>query len=307
MQTYLCASRYLSPFAASETDLATLALVVNPFWKTKGAALWALARGRMRNGAVCKPYEAFVLDSMGVDDAAKQIAEISTFTDVRPKDEVQGGDEDGEERREADAACSPLGVLAGHMVREHVRKQAEEAFLQCVLGGTKEDAKGLANGDCQETDVEMRRIVAAGRSLDEPTVALVDVFEKVCNPAWSHLAHSIASDDRNGKDADILALLHATVLYRRIFPSTLLHLPSTGDSGRPSDSASSSSISISLIPMLSPPPSPSRKNAAMHLSLRRALDSAAFDGGDALEDARDRVVDMLTSSETAGWLHRSAF
>ncbi|TFY50114.1 hypothetical protein EVG20_g11712 [Dentipellis fragilis] len=61
--------------------------------------------------------------------------------------------------------------------------------------------------------------------------------------------------------------------------------------------------------ILSPPPSPSRRNARMHTALRVALDSEVFEAGAGagteglgcrLEDARDRVVDMLVEADRVG-------
>ena len=86
-------------------------------------------------------------------------------------------------------------------------------------------------------------------------------------------------------------------MYRRIFPSTLpACAPAAGGPAF----------------VLSPPPSPSRRNAQLHTALRTALGSPAFESGAdgrledpalgaALEDARDRVEDMLFEFERACW------
>ncbi|THH10605.1 hypothetical protein EW145_g1186 [Phellinidium pouzarii] len=114
------------------------------------------------------------------------------------------------------------------------------------------------------------------------------------------------ADTFGDRDAELRDLLGAVVLYRRIFPSKLLNV-SAGENGLQKNGNTLTArgvglppISIALTPMPSPPPSPSRRNAVLHIALRRSLDSAAFDRGDALEDARDRVVDLLTA-EAAGW------
>jgi len=107
----------------------------------------------------------------------------------------------------------------------------------------------------------------------------------------------------DGVESDIRSILSALILYRRIFPSSIL-------------SCASASGVEPVTFILSPPPSPSRKNAGLHLALRRALASDAFDfkGDDTedekmsedhrlgviLEDARDHVVDMLVEGERAG-------
>ena len=103
----------------------------------------------------------------------------------------------------------------------------------------------------------------------------------------------LASQD----EAEIRALLTATLIYRRIFPSTIPACAPSSAGGAPAF-------------ILSPPPSPSRKNAQLHMALRTALGSPAFESGAdgrledpelgaALEDARDRVVDMLVDFERA--------
>ena len=99
--------------------------------------------------------------------------------------------------------------------------------------------------------------------------------------------HDLASQD----EAEIRALLTATLAYRRIFPASL--------------PACHGAV------VLSPPPSPpGRKSAQVRAALRTALGSPAFESGAdgrledpelgaALEDARDRVVDMLVDFEQA--------
>ena len=97
-------------------------------------------------------------------------------------------------------------------------------------------------------------------------------------------------------EAEIRALLTATLIYRRIFPSTIPACTLAGGAGG------------APAFVLSPPPSPSRRNAKLHMLLRTALGSPAFESGadgrledpelgGALEDARDRVVDMLVDFE----------
>ena len=103
----------------------------------------------------------------------------------------------------------------------------------------------------------------------------------------------LASQD----EAEIRALLTATLVYRRIFPSSL--------------PACNGAV------VLSPPPSPpGRKSAQVRAALRTALGSPAFESGAdgrledpelgrALEDARDRVEDMLFELERACWRGRA--
>ncbi|KAH8116085.1 hypothetical protein DFH11DRAFT_1742472 [Phellopilus nigrolimitatus] len=310
IQTYLYAFKFFSVFSASAADISTLALIIQSLWRAKSTSLWALALSRAQGKGSLSPhisrtFETFVLENLTVDEAAQKIAKLDLKTFV-PHHTPSSLSDSFSESSEGDyrASTSPLAVLASQLIRDNIREQAELVFLQTVSG---EMDREPAASDPDSADREMRRIVAAGRSLDMHTADLVDLFEQVCNPtpyfAPVAASETALDDETTGEDEDgeLRALLHAVVLYRRIFPSTLLNIAAEGDGCRSSGIAISS-ISISLT-MPSPPPSPSRKNAALHLSLRRCLDSAAFDSGDALEDARDRVVDMLTS-EAAGWPKR---
>ena len=119
-------------------------------------------------------------------------------------------------------------------------------------------------------------------------------------------------------EAEIRTLLSATLLYRRIFPSC-----SSLSLSHPTHTPFSPTA-VSAI--LSPPPSPpsmsspsGKKSLALHMSLRAALASPAFDcaderfggsgsgvrGGEGEEEmlcarldrARDRVNDALTAVE----------
>ncbi|KAI5121994.1 hypothetical protein M0805_001827 [Coniferiporia weirii] len=336
IQTYLYAFKFFSIFSASATDISTLALVIRPVWRSKATTMWSLALRRAQGKGSLSPhisrtFEAFVLENMTVDEAAQKIAKMDLNTVARARrasfvaGDASESDEDDEGGRREPA--SPLAVLASGAIRDYVREQVELAFLQTVPGDV--DCEPAFGGDADAADRQMQRVVAAGCSLDSQTAELVDLFERVCNPTSAYFAHpaalgesevvgtETAVETRGHGDEELRALLRAVVLYRRIFPSTLLSVPA-GDNDAsscarrtsggmsplppppPSSHSNSNSISIALTPMLTPPPSPSRRNAALHLALRRCLDSAAFDRRDALEDARDRVVDMLTA-EAAVW------
>jgi hypothetical protein len=156
------------------------------------------------------------------------------------------------------------------------------------------------------TEEEKRKeTIDAGKSLGGRTRDFAEALEKVWGTGVNDV-DDILDDEATEDDAvesEIRSILSALILYRRIFPSSILSC------------ASASGVDpVSFI--LSPPPSPSRKNADLHLALRRALASDVFDFdgedvedqnmsqeqrlGVALEHARDRVVDMLVEGERAG-------
>lgn len=255
-----------------------MALVVKPFWSAKAETLWTLAKNSVdkRSGAlsgrVCKPFEAYVLEKMTVDDATEKLANL--FSD---SGRVCG-------------LSSPLSVLAAQLVRDSVRIQAEKLFISQVLG--EDGAESISNDtdDIQKDDFDARKVIEVGRCLDETTTSLVNLLEVIQSNTCSRIPLSdLYKTTGSSEEHDLFSLLYAFILYRRIFPST--DDPSRGTYLSRQCDIQTQRIS-SFIP--SPPPSPQPKNTSLHLALRRALDSAAFDRGDALEDARDCIVDMLT-------------
>lgn len=104
------------------------------------------------------------------------------------------------------------------------------------------------------------------------------------------------SSTQDGPEADIRSLMNALELFRRVFPSEL--------AGQP--------VAVDRPCLLSPPPSPSRRRSEdLDFKLRFALGAPVFDCIDetedssdseeldqALEDARDRVVDLLMGSQS---------
>lgn len=293
-------SKYLPYFTPSSVDLSTLALVVHPFWPSKSVNLWNLARKRANDKSVhgsqfCKPFERLVLEDLSVEVAVSRIANSSSLDIFGTRSISELVQHSGH---------GPLGLLARQIVRDQIRKHAEHAFLRTVLGDLQDDVIGKTEA---QQDVEMRRIVAAGRSLDSSMAKLTELYQVACNTTWTHLSQTNepinsledfgTSNDRS-EDGDIRALLVATILYRRVFPSTLLHLSRTEGFDCEGTAVVSPSVSICLTPMLSPPPSPkhlARRKNPSRTALRVILDSEAFNRGDSLEDARDRVVDILTS------------
>jgi len=297
MQTYWCMSWHISTFAASTTDLSTLAMIMRPVSSSKATALWDAARKR----EILRPHEKIVLDNMSVDDAAEWLEKWQRWHET--------------ERKGRCAACekrTPLGVLAAILIRARLRKHAAALFVRTVVrndarAGADEcgEGEGLvynAEKDYRE-EQERTETVQAGKSIGGRTAELAVLLERIWDTGFcTHEdvlpryqddedadcedAHDLASKD----EAEIRSLLSATIIYRRIFPSSFPACPT----------------SVSFI--LSPPPSPSQRNAALHMALRTALGSRAFEfasGGRledeelavALEDSRDRVCDMLVELE----------
>lgn len=288
-------SCHISTYSASTTDLTTLALIIRPVSRSKAQALWEQARER-----VVRPYENIVLSNMDVDSAAEWLEKWRQL-------HVNN-------RKTRCAACekrTPLGVLAAILLRDRLRKHAASMFVRTVVPQSPSEREVvLYDPEVEAKDEKERKeTIEAGKSIGGRTADLAVLLERIWDTGFcSHEdvfppqrqspsggcgddeedcedEHDLASTD----EAEIRALLSATLIYRRIFPSSF--------------------PSCNAPVILSPPPSPSRKNVLLHVTLRTALGSPAFDDrlgrldeklGTALEDARDRVVDRLVELERAG-------
>lgn len=250
VQAYCGLLSHTPAFAASATDLATLALIALPLSHSKAESLWARA-GRAR---LVRPFERRVLEGMGVEEAAEMLK----------------GVKEGKEWKR----MSPLGVLSVLCVRAEVRRIAGRMFVRamnpsCGVEGEDED--------------EVGRVVRDGRAIGGRTAGLVGLLEKVAGEGF------VSCDSHDGQltegEGGEETILRALALVRRLFPSAL------GVQG-------SGGVRV----MLSPPPSPSPRSAKMRGALRRMLGEEVFEGaeGDALEEARDRVVDILVEADRAG-------
>ncbi|KAI0319445.1 hypothetical protein OF83DRAFT_1170214 [Amylostereum chailletii] len=293
VQAYLGMLSHTSSFSACATDLATLALIVHPLSSTKADALWA----RAARARLVRPFEQRVLDGMTVAQAAAKLADLrnSTLLPTSPTPSSSSAWNNF-------SSMSPLVVLGVLSVREDVRAHAGKLFVRTVAGA---DAEIRPEREVQREEEARAACVAAGRSLGGRTAELVTSLERV---AQGDEALSLS-----GAECAEEALLSALVLFRRLFPSSL--------------SVSPAGVRV----LLSPPPSPSKRNAEMRGVLRRALGSEVFEvrrkgacdhetereGEDdeerresapgreveveawevALEDARDRVVDLLVEAD----------
>jgi hypothetical protein len=259
-----------------------MALLMRRISGSKAAVLW----NRAKNAQLLRPHEKLALKLLTVDNAATRLAT-----------RTRGHSEKTEK-------YSPIGVLASIMITERTKWHAATLFVQTVVQDQSCDWQEGDGKDREHFEEEERELIEAAKSLGGRTRELGEMLERV----WKLEVRSLEDVDRafespedgagkedNDEVEGIKALLKAVVLYRRIFPTSI--------------------ISRTNGTLLSPPPSPSRKNSKMHLALRRLLGSSVFDdggfvsqmsasGGDegerlglALDDARDRVVDMLIDLE----------
>jgi len=170
---------------------------------------------------------------------------------------------------------SPITSLASNLLRKRLHSHASSLFIHRVSRGSEGKSEFLSTEDSKAWGATL----SYGRSLGGDIGLLSDALAKV----WQDRCFNIDINDLKVDTAneDILALLRATVLYDQVFASQSV---------------------------LSPPPSPpsragnKKSEADMVLHLRQALGSSVFEeSGESnlnslsLEDARDRVVDMIVS------------
>ncbi|PBK98782.1 hypothetical protein ARMGADRAFT_1162057 [Armillaria gallica] len=258
---------HLPWFSASAGDLSTLAMVSYPVAKRHAARIWEAAK---RDGGITCPYERLVLDTIGVDEAMSRLkaagikAEWDRYT--------------------------PIGVIACTLVLERTKAHLESMFVESVVPAGLEPASESDKEEDKEDD--LRRItVDAARSLGGKLTELGDVFEKVWLGGGGGLEGVWVDDDEEEEDEeekdsverDIKSLIRGIVLYRKLFPSAVMGCGGEG-------------VSI----LLSPPPSPSlTDHEGAGYKLRTIMGRKVFDNEE-VEEARDRVVDMLVTSERRG-------
>ncbi|KAF7980280.1 hypothetical protein HWV62_39043 [Athelia sp. TMB] len=268
LQVYLAMRAHVSWFKASTADLATMALVVRPLSTSKAEMLW----GRAGKTEFVRPFERLVVGSLTVGEAAEKIAR------------VQGGDE----------KLGPVALLAGVLIKERLRSELAALFVKTVL--PSQESWTPVPSDCSKENERRAETINAGKSFGGRTRELAEAVEKVWASSSTKAVGDILTPPGSSSDeleVEICALLDALILYRYIFPTTLV----------PSGMGS---VAVTL----SPPTASSRKDAHLHLALRRVLGNSVFDSrptededeapDPVLEDARDRVVDMLVEHERAG-------
>ena len=213
---------------------------------------------RAMRARVVRPFERAVLSTMTIDEASRSLAKASNIR------------------------LSPLGSLAVCKVHKAVAHLAGRTLVRAVLGADAQLGESEvydAEKDAREEE-ERRAVVDAGRSMGGSSAELVDLLERVCTGMFVRYEDTQHPDDSDiDEERDVRTLLGAIVLYRGLFPSGLPN-------------------SMGVPVVLSPPPSPSRRNTGLRAALRVALDGEVFyNGGPELEEARDRVVDMLVDAD----------
>ena len=282
LQTYWCMRSHISWFRASTSDLVTLALILRPLSSAKAQALW----GSAAKTDLVRPFERLVLESLTLDEAAEWLARHNRTVEY--------------------AKQNPIGTLATLLIHKRLLKHVSALFVRTVLPDHSrtrgaEDDWVYAEIDNTE-DMKLKETIDAGKSLGGRIRELAEALEKVWSSGIGDINDVLDSNDANHGEVEgeIRSLLSALMLYRQVFPSSILNCVR----------ASAESVSFILSPS-----SPPRKNPELLYSLRMALGSPVFEytGGDtdegqndderlgiALEDARDRVIDMLVDGERAG-------
>jgi hypothetical protein len=216
---------------------------------------------RAMHAPVVRPFERAVLSTVTIEEASMSLAKANNIR------------------------LSPLGSLAVCKVHKAIVHLAGRTFVRAVLGADAQLGESEvydAEKDAREEE-ERRSVVDAGRSMGGFSTELVDLLERVCTGMFVRYEDTQRPDgsDIDEEERDVRTLLGAIVQYRGLFPSGL-----------------PSSMGIPVV--LSPPPSPSRRNTGLRVALRVALDGEVFyNGCPELEEARDRVVDMLVDADRA--------
>ncbi|KIJ14600.1 hypothetical protein PAXINDRAFT_100073 [Paxillus involutus ATCC 200175] len=170
---------------------------------------------------------------------------------------------------------------------------ASSLFIHRVTG----DQDGDSDFPSHQDSKTWRATITFGRSLGGDIGLLSDEFAKVWQRGDIHF--DVGSLEVGPADEDIRALLSATILYDRVFSRQEVLCRADVPGG---------DDSVAFI--LSPPPTPPSKmggkdsRADVVLQLHRALGSSVFEESAessadevSLEDARDRVVDMIVNLE----------
>lgn len=299
-------------------------ILFNTLVRAKARSLWNTAKAHSemslppsarRGGPVSvKLYERLVLESWSVEEAAKHIP-------------ISSSNEESEEQQ----AATPIEALAGVLVKKRVKRHLGWLFVDAVGVSESEDKDGQekaedkVESERKAEELEIRRTVEAARELGGDVEELGRVLERVwkqpaslflddLSDAFLDSDDSEAEDSEDGEvevlDKEIKALLTGLVLYRQVFGV---------------EKKGAAAVTSALI---SPPPSPAstirpgvrssatgsqQKERNVLLELRRALGSRVFEDDaeresevegececSLLEDARDRVVDLVVDMERRG-------
>ncbi|KAL5519201.1 hypothetical protein ACEPAH_884 [Sanghuangporus vaninii] len=285
LQMFMGVFRYMHGCTATGAELANLALVIYPIWRAKAIGLWdiALARVQGRSASssyIYKPYETFVLETMSVDEAAQAVLRLyrnagAHVMTIAPDNGLCRSGYNG--HREL---ASTLATITRQVVHEHIRTEAERVFVQ-IASGEQEDCSSSPEGERTDYD----RFLVAGRSLDPPTVALLNYFDQILHLRATDRDRDAKAEpdiaEENVKEwgdfshihGELKALLDGIVLCRSMGIGT-------DEKGRSVIGENSASH---------------RSPAQSHELKQQLLNSTVFDRTDALRSARRRVLDLLTS------------
>ncbi|KAG6810565.1 hypothetical protein H0H92_011321 [Tricholoma furcatifolium] len=273
--------------AASASDLCTAALTLHGC----GTVLGGLARARARSAwssasassKALTVHERLVLETLSVDDAAQRLVSAHSS----PFYSYDSEDDDGER-------ATPIRVLAATLVRERVRAHLGSLFVgnvRLTSGDAEREDTGVdVDADAEEREneeKERRRTIEAAKELGGSVGELGRRLErlwKVPDAAKVEVISDSETAYEEGEPDEVEALATVFVLYRKVFSATKAQ-------GCVGDGSST---------LMSPPPSPGKNEQDSMCDvarLRRALGSRAFEESEALEDARDRVVDMVVDLE----------
>ncbi|KAF9003353.1 hypothetical protein BDQ17DRAFT_499758 [Cyathus striatus] len=172
------------------------------------------------------------------------------------------------EKTEEGNTYGPIEILASQLVHERVKKHLGALFVDTVLGN--EEERDAEQKHTNEED--LRRTIDTAKEIGGTINDLGRLLER----AWRTPSAVSVSDVPEG-DEDTKALFTALILYPRVFMLDATPRPESA--------------------LLSPPPSPkSKTEGGVVMDLRKALGSRVFED-EALEDARDRVVDLVVDNE----------
>ncbi|KAI0031337.1 hypothetical protein K488DRAFT_86933 [Vararia minispora EC-137] len=231
IQAYLGMLSHTPAFAASPSDLTTLALLLYPLAPARASKLW----DRARNARLVRAHERRVLDGMDVQQAAELL-------------------------RAAAPECrrmSPLGALAVLCAREDAHAAASALLVRAAARRPPEPAAAPSVAAV----AEMLRVLG-GRE-----AALGAALERVADPRGVSVAEAEALVRTLGAGAEE-ALVGAIARVRALFPPAGAEV-----AGQEVDVKSA------------------------RAALRWMLGGEVFEVGGEVEEARDRVVDLVVEAE----------
>ena len=229
---------------------------------------------------------------------------------------------------------SAISQLCCGVVKERLRSHLGKIFVNCISGRDDEDERE-EDVDGKATEEKMRRqTVDASRELSGKVEEMGRLFERmwkigVGGVDLMDVERVFSNVPGAGVDEEIRSLFIAIVLYSRLFCDTGTESESCEESDTETETGLSTSSMDTVVvsgsssswSLLSPPPSPGRtpravpefiaskmkiaKRAKMMLDLRGVLGCRVFESRvldctrhiEGLEEARDRVVDLIVESE----------